>query len=363
MRILMTFLAAVVVAGCAGEKFDINSLPERDLNTTIGDTVYIQQYPNWIGFNRPQDLIVGNEPFAYVADTESDRVVMLDLAGRVIGASQRIKRPVALAQDKRLQLLVCAEFDTLLPGHTQPVTFGAVYRLDLPAYRHEIGTIPPKRVYFDPTDSTRRFTGVATLYNNQYAIARIGPKRFFPYFDNAVLLFDKDDGFISPITTTFSPDGTGLLSIHRLTALATLPTGRSLEYVFAQVEHAPDAVNKPLFKVQWIRLVAIGQTTEFVSKFNPSTEGDIGLLQINRFGRPEGLTLDPSGNLFVIDAEKDSLFRFSSRGVESYSFGGRGNGDRQFNQPSGVAFFDGTVYVADTGNNRIVRFKLSTDLR
>lgn len=363
MRTLMTLFAAVLVAGCAGEKFDINSLPERNVNTTIGDTVYIQQFPNWIGFNRPQDLIVGNEPFAYVADTDNDRVVMLDLAGRVIGTSQRIKRPVALAQDKRLQLLVCAEFDTLLPGHTQPVTFGAVYRLDLPAYRHEIGTIPPKRVYFDPTDSTRRFTGVATLYNNQYGIARIGPKRFFPYFDNAVLLFDKNDAFISPITTTFSPDGTGLLSIHRLTALATLPNGRNLEYVFAQVEHAADAANKPLFKVQWIRLVAIGQTTEFVSKFNPSSDGDIGLLQINRFGRPEGLTLDPSGNLYVVDAEKDSLFRFSSRGVESYSFGGRGNGERQFNQPSGVAFFDRTVYVADTGNNRIMRFKLSTDLR
>ncbi|MDZ7623899.1 MAG: hypothetical protein U5J96_05550 [Ignavibacteriaceae bacterium] len=31
-----------------------------------------------------------------------------------------------------------------------------------------------------------------------------------------------------------------------------------------------------------------------------------------------------------------------------------------FNEPHGVAFFDKTLYVADTGNNRIVRFILST---
>jgi outer membrane protein assembly factor BamB len=43
------------------------------------------------------------------------------------------------------------------------------------------------------------------------------------------------------------------------------------------------------------------------------------------------------------------------------SFGEQGNGPRQFNSPSGVAYFDEIVYVADTGNNRIARYKLTTD--
>ncbi|MDZ4698359.1 MAG: hypothetical protein SH809_01530 [Rhodothermales bacterium] len=36
-------------------------------------------------------------------------------------------------------------------------------------------------------------------------------------------------------------------------------------------------------------------------------------------------------------------------------------GALQFRNPNGVAYFDRVVYVADTGNNRISRFKLNTD--
>jgi hypothetical protein len=46
-----------------------------------------------------------------------------------------------------------------------------------------------------------------------------------------------------------------------------------------------------------------------------------------------------------------------------FSTGGSGSGTRQFRQSYGVAFFDKTIYVADRGNNRIVRFKLSSDLQ
>lgn len=106
-----------------------------------------------------------------------------------------------------------------------------------------------------------------------------------------------------------------------------------------------------------------GQTTNFLSRFYPSVDGNIDFLKINHFKQPSGVTLDPSGNLFVVDAGTDSLYRFSSRGLERYSFGGTGSGDKQFRQPYGEAFFDKTIYVADKGNNRIVRFKLSSDLQ
>ena len=34
-----------------------------------------------------------------------------------------------------------------------------------------------------------------------------------------------------------------------------------------------------------------------------------------------------------------------------------------FDQPHGVAFFDKILYVADTGNDRILRFILSTEIQ
>ncbi|MFM8493662.1 MAG: hypothetical protein ACKOA7_08000, partial [Bacteroidota bacterium] len=37
-------------------------------------------------------------------------------------------------------------------------------------------------------------------------------------------------------------------------------------------------------------------------------------------------------------------------------------GPFQFRSPNGVAYFRRVVYVADTGNGRIMRYKLSTDL-
>jgi hypothetical protein len=355
--IVFVFVACLV--GCQETQFPVDSLPKGSVNRRIGDTVYVLQKPLWTGFNHPQAIIVGNEPFVYVADTDNDRIVMLDLIGRVIGYSQKIKHPVGLTEDKRLQLIVCAQFDTLLPGKQAPTTFGAVYRLDLASTNHDISAVKPRRIFFEPSDSTRRYAGVASLYNNQYYVCRNGPKNELTRIDRdlAILLFSQDDELLSPVTTSFSPEGTGLLSLSTMSAIATTPWNRSVEYVFCQTG------DRSLYKVQWIQLVTEGQTTNYVSKFYPSIDGSIDFLKLNRFIRPAGVTFDQTGNLYVVDAAKDSLFRFSTRGIERYSFGGSGSGDTQFREPSGVAYSDKTLYIADRGNNRIVRYKLSSDIR
>jgi hypothetical protein len=102
------------------------------------------------------------------------------------------------------------------------------------------------------------------------------------------------------------------------------------------------------------------------------------LYQSYRFAQPADVCIAPdeTGYIFVVDAQKDSLYQFTNKGFEGVnppansgikkqiitSFGGRGAGAFEFNQPSGVAYFKRIVYVADKGNNRIIRYKLSTDL-
>ena len=78
----------------------------------------------------------------------------------------------------------------------------------------------------------------------------------------------------------------------------------------------------------------------------------------SRFEQPEGSAIDNFGNIYIADAGKDSVYKFNTFGDELESFGG----PDIFNQPHGVAHFNNTLYVADTGNNRILRFSLSTDL-
>ena len=60
----------------------------------------------------------------------------------------------------------------------------------------------------------------------------------------------------------------------------------------------------------------------------------------------------------MADAGKDSVYKFNPRGDLLIGFGG----PDLFIKPHSVAFFNNTLYVADTENNRILRFILSTDL-
>jgi DNA-binding beta-propeller fold protein YncE len=357
-------LAAFIAFACEQPNSpDISSLPQPGKQPPPGDTTYVLQSPPWGGFNQPEAVIVGNEPFIYVADTENDRIVMLDLGGGVVGVSPPIKHPVALTEDKRLQLLVCAQFDTLLPGRSAPTTFGAVYRLDLVSVMHSIASVTPRRVFFEPGDSSRRYTGVAALYDNSYYLTRVGPKNSLISFDrdNAILQFSKNDSLINSISASsnFAPDGTGLMAIHHLNGIATLPNKTSSEFVYSQI--AGSSGIEPLFKVQWIKLVAEGLTQNWQSKFYAYRDGDIDFLRPGFFGNPRGVTLDQSENLFVADADSNAVFRFTSRGTEQFSIAKDPDGNAYFNHPYGVAYFDKTVYVADRGNNRILRFKLSTD--
>ena len=125
MKKYFKYLVLIIpfLLGC-GDKLDLNQFNTntQDVNAA-GDTVYIQLSPSWEGFNNPQAILIGKEPFIYVCDTDNNRIVMLNTAGVVLGAKE-IKHPISIAQDFRLNLIVCAEFDTLIGGVTS--TFIAV---------------------------------------------------------------------------------------------------------------------------------------------------------------------------------------------------------------------------------------------
>jgi hypothetical protein len=361
IRLLVAFLLLLgLFAACEQTNSpNVKDFASAKGSATFSDTSFVQLFPVWGGFNHPQAVIVGNEPFVYVTDTDNDRIVMMDVGGNIIGYSRKIVHPVAIAEDKKLNLLVCAQFDTLLAGHSMPTTFGALYRLDLVSQLHNIANVTPKRVLWERGDSTRRYTGVATLFDNSYYVSRIGPKNAPTNLDrdDAVILYAGNDSLISSVTNDFTADGTGMKTVHYLTAVATMPAGRSTEFLYSQVPS--NAGIMPTFKVQWYRMTVEGQTSNWQSRYATGTGLD--LMRDNRFTTPTGLAVDPSGNLFVADAGADSVYRFTSAGMEQFSIGKAKDGSRYFTQPYGVAYFDRTVYVADRGTGKVLRFKLSTD--
>lgn len=352
------FLFVIGIIISCTDKFDIEqatSSIDPNGNGNIGDTVYIQQSPNWTGFNKPQDLIVGREPFIYVADTENDRIVMLDLSGKFLG-SVNIKKPVALAQDYKLNLIVVAEFDTVISN--QQLTFSAVYKIDLFSVGHIISNATPIRILpqdpkFDPfafNRTDRYYTGVCVFFDNSIYISRSGPSNSNPIDrDNSILTLkiSDNDSLIIGKVPGLEAEGTGILSANNISSLTSF-NNNSVDFILT-------LIGNNSFKVQWLEFI---RTTDFEGYQSKLSAFSSDLMKVNKFGQPEDVAMDDANNIFVADAEKDSIFKFNTFGDELESFGGT----EIMSSPHAVAYHDRTLYVLDTDNNRILRFILSTEI-
>ncbi len=357
IEVIILLTVIVILSNCS-EKFDLNNIQTDDSNINLGgDTVFVQLNPVWEGFNKPQDVMVGREPFIYVADTDNDRIVMLNLDGQVLG-TRSINRPIALAQDYKLNLIVVAEFDTSVSGVTQ--TFSAVYKLDLASVNHQIASASITRLLPREVDLNRpevEYTGVCVFFNNMFYVSRKGPNNSsFIDPDNSILHFipkkfidgvSEGDTLIGRVPN-IDQLGQGPVSAYDISSLTSF-NDQSIDIIVT-------LTGGTSFKANWLHYQITPIDQRYVSNFSP--ESGLDLMETNRFERPEGSALDPSGNIYIVDAGKDRVYKFNSFGDELESFGGPDD----FNEPHGVAFFNKTLYVADTGNNRILRFSLSTEL-
>ncbi|MHC1737236.1 MAG: hypothetical protein AB9882_04435 [Ignavibacteriaceae bacterium] len=348
-------LGLLLIIGCS-EKFDINEFADKSGGGNIkGDTVYVPLSPIWTDFNNPQDIYIGNEPFVYICDTDNNRIVMLNLAGQLLG-TKYVHKPLAVAQDYALNLIVAA-YDTSTIVDGQPIA--ALFKIDMVAGSHIIENAPIKRILYKNSYDfgfKGRYTGISVFYDNSYYVSRTGPNNTsLTDKDNSVLIFNvkklsdgtKKDTLIGQIPN-FEAEGTGLLTANQISSMTSFKR-KNIDFIMT-------LTGPTSFKAQWLYYNASGETPGYENRLYPSEKG---MMKINKFVQPEGVTVDNSGNIFIADAGKDSIYKFNAFGDEMQSFGG----PAIFNKPSGVAFFDRVLYVADAGNNRILRFVLSTDIQ
>jgi sugar lactone lactonase YvrE len=79
-------------------------------------------------------------------------------------------------------------------------------------------------------------------------------------------------------------------------------------------------------------------------------------------GNPGGFCVDGAGTLYVAETWAHRVRRFTPDGTELTQWGSGGSGLAQFSIPCGVTVsHDGWVYVSDTGNNRIQKFRRTDD--
>lgn len=389
---LLLLILALGFGGCDGffgEKISTDFLDEPVYDSR--QVAYVPILPVITGFERPVDVIAGWDELIYVADSATEEIISFDQAGRELGRF-RVPGLQAISQDRRLDLLASGYADTLIAGASYRLP--AIYRISLKngtAYGINQARIVKKLVhpfYFKSgaparNDEQIRFTGIAPLADNRYFVSRTGPDNFANQFggpDDAVLLFGSNDQFQTPVVVT-TPLGAIRDFFRQPSSLVSLiqppqrpyPAPRG-DFFFASL--SPGSV----LKVQQIRFVESDAGSSYEVSFFPSgdfSKADGFLYDANKFTAPTDLafTGDGTNYLFVVDAAKDSLFQFNGLGYEGVnppraatstkairaSFGGTGDGPTQFRSPRGVAYLDRVVYVADAGNKRLLRFKLTLD--
>ncbi len=77
-----------------------------------------------------------------------------------------------------------------------------------------------------------------------------------------------------------------------------------------------------------------------------------------QFSTPNGIAVDSSSFIWVVDSGNNRLEKFTSAGVFVAAYGSAGSGNNQFSNPTDVAINPTSkeIYVTDTGNNRIEQF-------
>ena len=70
---------------------------------------------------------------------------------------------------------------------------------------------------------------------------------------------------------------------------------------------------------------------------------------------PQGVTVDGSG-VYVADTQNDRIVKYDANGAPLMQWGIKGSGDGQFFRPAAVLATGGGVWVADSANHRLQRF-------
>lgn len=322
----------------------------------------------------------------------------MDESGKLLGSIQ-IPGAKSVAQDRRFDLLVIGDFDTII--NSENITFTAIYRVRMlngSGYNINNAAIINKIVHpfydkssFSTSDKQVEFNRIGVIAsntdrdrNNQYYVSRSGPGGSSLNPDDAIVWFNNEDERISTISVNTS---SGLfrdyfLNPHGLTTLSQPPqftAANSSDFIYASL----DASNA--LKIQYIEFIE----SDFGAEFRPrilesggdTSRADGFINTPGRFDQPVDITIagDATQFIFVADMGTDSVYQFTATGLEGVlppaatginkyqktSFGGTSNTNApeltKFNDPMSVAYFNQILYVADAGNGRILRFKLTTD--
>ena len=404
-RPVLTLLAlASVLGSCekyAGEKTDLGFIETPDFGANR-QIAYVPVLPVLDDFIRPLDITIGFDNLIYVVDEATEEVIVFDQAGEILGR-KRIPGAKSVAMDRKFDLLVVGTLDTSLVQGSDTIqrTLSTIYRLDQFAggnYNLNSAEITNKIVHpfyfksnatdFDEVDNVS-FEKISIVgdnsaqeENNTFYATRSGTNTtgvLGP--DDAVVFFSNEDEFNTTIPVNTSQSGVQNdyfqtpMGISTFTKPPQINAVGGRDFIYTSLEP-----NNAL-KVQKIVFVESELTSfyrvEILATGQDTSQADGFINRPGKFDQPTDVNIsgDGNNNIFVCDIGTDSVYQFTSTGFEgveppaatglekfqNVSFGGEGDGVTNFNDPMALAHYRDILYVADAGNGRILRFKLTID--
>lgn len=388
-------LAAFLLAGCNdpfGKKTKLDFIVPPQPSGS--DVSYVPVLPFLSGLQGPTAVIAGNDNLIYVVDSAAQQLVCFDEAGRE-QSRMFVPNIVAVAQDRTLDLLALgAESPIGIPEETRKLA--TIYRISMKTGEYRLGEDKIVKRIQQPfyvrssinsgVDFGVSFNGIAALPDNRYYVTRSGagsdPLTRTP--NDAILLFDNHDKFVTtlPITGDGGENYTDFFKAP--TAIATkpavslfIPNTDPQDFLVSTLNTGEDTVLRVRYVTANITAEGNSYTIKPLVAVKVDGISQGAIYQPGRFFRPRGLCIagDETGYLFV--ADKDSLLQFSPEGVEGVqlrasansskynkvSFGGTGTDLYHFNGVGGIGYMNKIVYIADKGNKRVCRYKLSSDFQ
>ena len=266
-----------------------------------------------------------------------------------------VVHPVAVTQDLAFDLLaVCGDYMEIAPDRTDTTFYGnAIYRRDNSAGGdfQVVWRADSPYAFVQVQGGTRPVE--AEFWSVESSMATTKDYYVADFIRNRVLQFSLID---QPLSVFIEP-GRGI-------GVTEYPVDL-YEYEIAGFRYMVYGQGYGNLGVQPVTLPA------GVPLFNLTSEDDTlpAMVRFNHRGFKD-VAVDERSNFYVILQKLDPIlnansyfYKFSRRGELLLTFGTPGSGDRQFNLPGGIDYLNGIIYIADTGNNRIVRYTLSTGIR
>lgn len=389
---IISGLILLTLASCEGffgTKTDIDFIEVPEYSPR--EVAYVPVQPVLKDFVMPVDIIAGFDELIYVVDEATEEIISMDESGRELGRFN-VRGVKSVAQNRRLDLLAIGTTEVERDGQT--LEFTCIYKVDM----HGGGSFGINNAdivdtiihpfYFKSTysssDAQVEFNKITVLQDNRFYVTRTGqdnnPQKFGGP-DDAILLFAEDGTYLTPVSVN-TPNGlfrdyfkqpVGISSFIQPPQISAFGPDH---FVYTSISEQTS------IKVQVIDYLE----TDFGASYEPRilfdsdpTLADGNLTTPNRFDEPVSVLVTGDGTnfIFVVDQAKDSFYQFTVTGLEGVkpppgaaeskyqlaSFGGTGEGLTQFNSPQAVAYKNRIVWVCDTGNGRVLRFKLTTDFQ